>query len=72
MQADGTGSPDAPDRYLFTEDGGFRNAQLQTWFEGTIDAFMSLVEANKHYPCIKAAWIEFLGEQPDPTVTRVQ
>ena len=56
----------------FAEDGGLKNPQLQTWFEGTIETFMSLVEANKHYPCIKAAWIEFLGEQPDPAVTRVE
>lgn len=31
---------------------------------------MSLVEASKQYPCMKAAWIEFLGERLNPAVTR--
>jgi hypothetical protein len=31
-------------------------------------AFMSLVEAAKNYPCIKKAWVEFLGEKPDPAI----
>jgi hypothetical protein len=35
-------------------------------------AFMSLVEAAKHYPCVKKAWIEFLGEQPDVATERVE
>jgi hypothetical protein len=26
---------------------------------------MDLVEAAKHYPCAKKAWIEFLGELPN-------
>jgi NAD(P)H-dependent FMN reductase len=56
----------------FGEDGRLKNGQLQTWFEDSIANFMSLVEANKHYPCIKKAWIEFLGEQPDPEVMRVE
>ncbi len=33
---------------------------------------MSLVEAAKHYPCMKKAWIEFLGEKPDPLTDRVE
>lgn len=56
----------------FTDDGALKNQQLHTWLEGTIANFMSLVEANKHYPCMKAAWIEFLGEQPDPAFNRVE
>jgi hypothetical protein len=33
---------------------------------------MNLVEAAKHYPCIKKAWVEFLGEQIDPVTERVE
>lgn len=33
---------------------------------------MNLVEAAKHYPCIKKAWVEFLGQKPDPTTERVE
>lgn len=32
---------------------------------------MDLVEASTHYPCVKRAWVEFLGEQPDPAIDRV-
>ena len=41
-------------------------------FEDNIVAFMSLVEAAKNYPCIKKAWVEFLGERPDPVTERVE
>lgn len=27
-----------------------------------------LVEASTHYPCAKRAWVEFLGETPDPLI----
>jgi NAD(P)H-dependent FMN reductase len=40
------------------------DAALQDRFEKNIDAFLELVEAAKHYPCIKRAWVEFLGEPP--------
>jgi hypothetical protein len=33
---------------------------------------MDLVEAAKHFPCVKRAWVEYLGEQPDPTIDRVE
>ena len=36
-----------------------------------IEAFLSLAEAAKHYPCIKRAWVEFLGEPPDSEADRV-
>jgi NAD(P)H-dependent FMN reductase len=45
--------------------------QLAAWFERTIVAFMDLVEAAKHYPCMKRAWVEFLGERPGPATERV-
>jgi hypothetical protein len=48
------------------------NEQLSGWFERTIVAFMDLVEAAKHYPCIKKAWVEFLGELPNAATERVE
>jgi chromate reductase, NAD(P)H dehydrogenase (quinone) len=56
----------------FNAEGGLANARLQQWLEDTVANFMSLVEATKHYPCVKRAWIEFLGEHPDPAVIRVE
>jgi NAD(P)H-dependent FMN reductase len=40
------------------------NAPLQDRFDKTVKGFLELVEAAKHYPCAKRAWIEFLGEPP--------
>lgn len=51
----------------FNTEGKLANETLQKRFEETIVAFMSLVEAAKNYPCIKQAWVEFLGE-PDPVM----
>jgi NAD(P)H-dependent FMN reductase len=56
----------------FDEAGRIANAQLRDWFERNIVAFMDLVEAAKHYPCVKKAWVEFLGEQPTPATARVE
>ena len=55
----------------FTPDGALKNPQLAERLERTLAAFADLVEAAKHYPCAKKAWVEFLGEQPDPAVDRV-
>ena len=33
---------------------------------------MNLAEAAKHYPCMKKAWIEFLGEKTDEVTDRVE
>ena len=56
----------------FDADGGLANATLRERFEGTIDCFMDLVEAAKHYPGLKKQWVEFLGEQPDGATDRVE
>ncbi len=56
----------------FDGDGRIADKRLQTRLERTIAAFMDVVEAVKHYPCIKSEWVEFLGERPDPFVDRVQ
>lgn len=56
----------------FGADGNIADATLAKRFEDNLVAFMSVVEAAKNYPCIKKAWVEFLGEQPDPVTERVE
>jgi hypothetical protein len=34
--------------------------------------FMDQVEASTHYTCVKRAWVEYLGERPDPAIDRVE
>lgn len=50
----------------FADDGTIADETLAKRFEENLVGFMALAEAAKHYPCIKKAWVEFLGEQPDP------
>ena len=38
---------------------------LQERFERTIECFLELVEAAKHYRPLKKLWVEYLGEHPD-------
>jgi NAD(P)H-dependent FMN reductase len=56
----------------FADDGKLADERLQGRFDDTIAGFLDLVEASKHYPCIKRAWVEFLGEHPDPAIDRVE
>jgi chromate reductase len=56
----------------FAADGTIADATLAKRFENNLVGFMNLVEAAKHYPCIKKAWVEFLGELPDPVTERVE
>ena len=56
----------------FDAEGRLSNAQLQERFENNVVNFMDQVEASKHYPCIKRAWVEYLGERPDPALDRVE
>jgi chromate reductase, NAD(P)H dehydrogenase (quinone) len=56
----------------FDSSGRIADAKLQKWFESTIDCFIDLVEASKHYPGLKKQWVEFLGERPDAETTRVE
>ena len=44
---------------------------LRARFDKTVTAFLSLAEAARHYPCIKKAWVEFLGETPGGVADRV-
>jgi NAD(P)H-dependent FMN reductase len=58
--------------HAFDSTGRIGDAKLQTWFETTIECFIDLVEASKHYPHLKKQWVEFLGERPDEETTRVE
>ena len=44
---------------------------LRARFDKSLLAFLSLAEAATHYPCMKRAWVEFLGEPPGAGVDRV-
>lgn len=57
--------------HAFAADGSLLDATLQSRLGQTTRAFIDLVEAAKHYPCVRSAWIEFLGERPDPAIDRV-
>lgn len=56
----------------FDADGRIADPQLHERFEALIAAFLDLVEAAKHYPCIRSRWVEFLGERPEPILDRVE
>jgi NAD(P)H-dependent FMN reductase len=47
------------------------DATLKQRLDKTIDNYLDLVEAAVHYPCVKEAWVEFLGEQPGEAADRV-
>jgi chromate reductase len=51
--------------------GDIADAALRARFVKNVEAFLSLAEAAKHYPCIKRAWVEFLGEPPANEADRV-
>ena len=56
----------------FDEQGRLADPRLQERLETTIGGFLELAEAAMLYPRIKTAWIEFLGERPDPVFDRVE
>jgi len=56
----------------FDEKGNLKDETLSKRFEDNLVGFLQLVEASKHYPCIKKAWIEFLGEKPTKETERVE
>ncbi|HXW58584.1 MAG TPA: NAD(P)H-dependent oxidoreductase [Solirubrobacteraceae bacterium] len=56
----------------FDSEGRLEGTQLAERFNTNIVNFMDAVEAHKHYPCIKRAWVEYLGEHPEPAIDRVQ
>ncbi len=65
---------DAPSYDADAQDGEGRIAseRLQERFDTNIVNFMDSVEAQKHYPCVKKAWVEYLGEHPEPVINRVE
>jgi NAD(P)H-dependent FMN reductase len=77
MPLEHLGSRIYPDMFSLAEahktlvDGDITNAALRARFEKNLEAFLSLAEAAKHYPCIKRAWVEFLGEPPGSEADRV-
>ncbi len=56
----------------FTPGGKIADETLANRFEDNLVAFLSLVEASIHYPCMKKAWVEFLGEKPEEIIDRVE
>jgi NAD(P)H-dependent FMN reductase len=56
----------------FDDDGGLADDPLAKRLEDNVAGFMELVEAAVVFPCVKHAWVEFLGERPDPAIDRVQ
>jgi chromate reductase, NAD(P)H dehydrogenase (quinone) len=58
--------------HALDQDGQLIDARIGERFEQTIVGFMDLVEASKHYPCVRTKWVEYLGEHPDPAIDRVE
>ena len=56
----------------FDASGAIANKVLGDRLGKTFEGFLELVEAAKHYPCVKKAWVEFLGEHPSPAIDRVE
>jgi len=56
----------------FDDAGRLVDAELQRRFDANLKGFMDLVEASKNYPCAKKAWVEYLGERPEPVLDRVE
>ena len=56
----------------FDGDGRITDPRLQERFDTNLVNFMDLVEASRHYPCVKRDWVEYLGEHPEPVLDRVE
>ena len=56
----------------FDAEGRIANSTLQQRFAMTIECFLDLVEASKHYRVLKKQWVEYLGERPDEAIDRVE
>jgi chromate reductase, NAD(P)H dehydrogenase (quinone) len=56
----------------FDAQGRLSDPRLDERFDTNIVNFMDLVEASKHYPCVKRDWVEYLGERPEPAIDRVE
>jgi chromate reductase len=56
----------------FDANGRLSDPRLDERFDTNVVNFMDLVEASKHYPCVKRDWVEYLGERPEPAIDRVE
>lgn len=56
----------------FDATGHLANATLRQRFDSTVECFLDLVEAAKHYRALKKQWVEFLGERPNAATDRVE
>ena len=56
----------------FNDEGNIQDEALAKRFEDNLVGFMNLAEAARHYPCMKKAWVEFLGEKIDEATDRVE
>jgi NAD(P)H-dependent FMN reductase len=56
----------------FDVTGRIANATRQRRFETTMECFLDLVEAAKHYRPLKKQWVEYLGEHPNAATDRVE
>jgi chromate reductase, NAD(P)H dehydrogenase (quinone) len=56
----------------FDAEGRLADPKLRERFDTNIVNFVDLVEASKHYPCVKRQWVEYLGERPEPALDRVE
>jgi chromate reductase len=48
--------------------GRIADERWQGRFDDTIAEVLDLVETSTHHPGVKRAWVEFLGERPDPLI----
>ncbi|MEV4436990.1 NAD(P)H-dependent oxidoreductase [Streptomyces sp. NPDC049555] len=54
----------------FTDDGLLAEPSGQQRLTETVQAFLSLVEADTRYVCLQRRWYEFLGDHTDAPVTQ--
>lgn len=46
----------------FTDTAELADVPLGGLLRSTVAGFLDVVEAGKHYPCLKRDWVEYLGE----------
>jgi chromate reductase len=55
-----------------TADGQLASQEVHERLVTTLSSFLDIVEATRHYPCARKAWVEFLGEQPTAATSRAE
>jgi chromate reductase, NAD(P)H dehydrogenase (quinone) len=55
----------------FDDAGQLLDPELAQFLRTTLEGFTDLVDASKHYPLVKTAWIEFLGEPHTDATARI-